>query len=237
MADNATTYQPPDEVIRVLLVDDDEDDYFITKELLAECEGTRFLLDWVDNYEDGLAIIPAGEYDIFLIDYYLGDGNGLDLLREVTDRGCRVPVIILTGLGDREVDLNAMRAGAADYLVKGRIDSPLLERSIRYSIERKRAEEERERLIAELQDALTKIKTLGGLLPICSSCKKIRDDTGYWNQVEVYIRDHTDADFTHGLCPECYESLMAEINAETPPPEDEDPEESADTADLSHPRR
>jgi hypothetical protein len=71
----------------------------------------------------------------------------------------------------------------------------------------KRAEEERERLIRELQDALENIKTLRGLLPICSSCKKIRDDHGYWNQLETYIGAHSGAEFTHGLCPECAQKL------------------------------
>jgi transcriptional regulator with GAF, ATPase, and Fis domain len=74
-------------------------------------------------------------------------------------------------------------------------------------IERKRVEEEREKLICELQDALAKIKTLRGLLPICSSCKKIRDDKGYWNQIEAYLRDHSEAEFSHGICPECLKKL------------------------------
>lgn len=69
--------------------------------------------------------------------------------------------------------------------------------------ERKRAEEERENLILELRDALSKIKTLSGMLPICSSCKKIRDDKGYWNQIESYIKSHSEAEFSHGICPEC----------------------------------
>jgi PAS domain S-box-containing protein len=73
--------------------------------------------------------------------------------------------------------------------------------------ERKRADEERERLLGELQDALAKVKTLSGLLPICASCKRIRDDQGYWTQVEVYIRDHSEARFSHGLCPDCAAQL------------------------------
>ena len=77
--------------------------------------------------------------------------------------------------------------------------------------ERKRSEEEREKLILELQEALAKIKTLSGLLPICSSCKKIRDDKGYWSQIETYIRDRTEADFTHGLCPVCADELYPEL--------------------------
>jgi len=77
--------------------------------------------------------------------------------------------------------------------------------------ERKQAEEERERLIQELEDALTKVKTLSGLIPICSSCKKIRDDKGYWNQIEAYIKEHSDADFSHGFCPECMKKLYPEF--------------------------
>jgi hypothetical protein len=76
---------------------------------------------------------------------------------------------------------------------------------------RKQAEKEREKLIAELQDAVTKIKTLGGLLPICSYCKKIRDDKGYWNQIESYIRDHSEAEFTHGICPKCSKKLYPQL--------------------------
>ena len=79
--------------------------------------------------------------------------------------------------------------------------------SLRDITDRKQLEEERERLIVELQGALAKIKRLSGLLPICSSCKKIRDDQGYWQQVEVYLWDHSEAEFTHGLCPDCVKRL------------------------------
>jgi len=76
---------------------------------------------------------------------------------------------------------------------------------------RKKMEEEREKLIAELQEALNKIKTLSGLVPICASCKKIRDDKGYWNQLESYIQEHTEAEFSHGLCPDCLKKLYPDI--------------------------
>ena len=76
--------------------------------------------------------------------------------------------------------------------------------------ERKRLEEEREKVILQLQDSLAKIKTLSGLLPICSSCKKVRDDRGYWTQIEAYISDHSEAEFSHGLCPECAKKLYPE---------------------------
>jgi hypothetical protein len=77
--------------------------------------------------------------------------------------------------------------------------------------ERKKADEERERLISELETALTEVKTLSGLLPICASCKKIRDDKGYWNQIESYIANRTDARFTHGICPDCKKELYPEL--------------------------
>jgi PAS domain S-box-containing protein len=73
--------------------------------------------------------------------------------------------------------------------------------------ERQLMEKDRERLIHELQDALSKVKKLSGFLPICASCKRIRDDKGYWNQIESYIRDHSEIDFSHGICPECAQKL------------------------------
>ncbi|UCH62583.1 MAG: GAF domain-containing protein [Fidelibacterota bacterium] len=79
-------------------------------------------------------------------------------------------------------------------------------------LKRKRIEEKNEQLVAELQHALDKIKTLGGLIPICSSCKRIRDDQGHWNQLESYLHEHTSADFTHGICPECKRRLYQHVD-------------------------
>ena len=83
--------------------------------------------------------------------------------------------------------------------------------------ERKKIEEEREQLIAQLEESLAKIKTLSGFLPICSSCKKIRDDKGYWNEVEVYVRDHSEAEFSHGMCPDCLKKIYPELYPELYP--------------------
>ena len=83
--------------------------------------------------------------------------------------------------------------------------------SLRNSEERKKSEEEKEKLLRELEEALKNIKILGGLLPICASCKKIRDDKGYWLQLEEYIQKHSQAEFTHSICPDCRKKLYPEI--------------------------
>lgn len=80
--------------------------------------------------------------------------------------------------------------------------------------ERKKAQIEKDRVIVELKAALSQVRTLSGLLPICASCKKIRDDKGYWNQLELYIRNHTDAEFTHGICPDCAKKALEDIGRE-----------------------
>ena len=129
--------------VRVLVVDDDEDDYLITRQLLSGIDGQKFDLDWVSTYHAGLEAIAGDQHDVYLLDYRLGDRDGLELLREALGNGAHGPMILMTGLADHDhdVDVEAMRAGAMDYLVKGRIDSALLERSIRYALKRKQAEE------------------------------------------------------------------------------------------------
>jgi DNA-binding NtrC family response regulator len=136
--------------LRILLVDDDEDDYIITEDLLSEIEGRKFELDWYDNYDDALAEMKRNQHDICLIDYRLGRENGLRLLREAIDLGCRAPIILMTGQGDRDVDLEAMQAGAADYLVKGQVDAMSLERTLRYTYEHHRLLEKTQRQLHEL---------------------------------------------------------------------------------------
>jgi DNA repair exonuclease SbcCD ATPase subunit len=93
-------------------------------------------------------------------------------------------------------------------------DDPFYTGIIRNISERKQHEKERDALIDNLKKSLTKVRKLSGLLPICASCKKIRDDKGYWNQIEAYIRDHSEAEFSHGICPECSEKLYPENHRE-----------------------
>ena len=149
-------------LIRVLLVDDDEDDFVITRDLLAEIDGCKFDLEWVSTFEIALTKIDANAHDVYLVDYRLGEHTGLELLHRATSNGCQKPIILLTGQGDRQVDVEAMKSGAADYLIKGQIDAPLLDRSIRYAIERKRAQVEldayREHLEALVQERTAKLE-------------------------------------------------------------------------------
>jgi len=129
------------EPIRVLLVDDDEDDFILTRNLLSEVEGRRYRLDWVGSFEAGARAVARGAHDAYLVDYDLGDGSGLELLERAVANGCTIPMILLTGQGGDDVDLSAMRAGAADFLMKGHVDAAQLERSIRHAIDRARARE------------------------------------------------------------------------------------------------
>ena len=131
----------PDAPVKVLLVDDDEDDYVITRDLILQIRERRYHLDWINSYDAALPAIRRQEHDICLLDYRLGERTGLELLRESQSLNIRAPMILLTGQGDHEIDLEAMKAGAADYLVKGQLNANTLERAIRYAIEGKRAEE------------------------------------------------------------------------------------------------
>ncbi|MEZ5934000.1 MAG: EAL domain-containing protein [Alphaproteobacteria bacterium] len=129
-----------DGTMRILLIEDDEDDYFLTKELLSDVFGRQLALEWVSAWQPALERVLEGRHDVVVVDYRLGARNGLELVREAVHLGCGMPFIVLTGEGNREIDLEAMHAGATDYLVKGEITAPLLDRSIRYAIERRKSE-------------------------------------------------------------------------------------------------
>lgn len=150
--------------VRVLLVEDDEDDYVLTRALLSEGFETRIELDWVETYALGLARLTERSYDVALVDHHLGSGTGIELLRAAVARGCRTPVIMLTGQHDRATDLAAMHAGAADFLVKGRVTGDMLERAIRYARERQRLLDEISAL--SLTDELTGLSNRRGFLTL-----------------------------------------------------------------------
>jgi diguanylate cyclase (GGDEF)-like protein/PAS domain S-box-containing protein len=127
------------ERIKVLLVEDDEDDYTITRDMLAAQDRARFEVEWCSSYETALAAIAQERHDVYLIDYRLGGNTGLDLVREAFARRSRAPVLILTGQADYEVDLQASSLGATDFLLKQELRPYALERSIRYAISHQQA--------------------------------------------------------------------------------------------------
>jgi diguanylate cyclase (GGDEF)-like protein len=128
--------------IKVLVVDDDEDDYVITRDLIAEIPEARYHVEWVPTYDAAVEAIRRLQHDVYILDYHLGERNGLELLKVAIADGCMAPLILLTGQGDQAIDMEAMKAGASDYLIKGKIDADLLGRTMRYSLERKRSEDQ-----------------------------------------------------------------------------------------------
>jgi signal transduction histidine kinase len=135
--------------IRLMLVDDDEEDYLLTRDLLEGIADIEFELDWLPDAGRAVDVICDGGCDLYLVDYSLGPLDGLTVIREAVARGASAPMILLTGLDDRAIDLDAMRAGAADFLEKWRLNPTLLERSIRYSLQEKQHAEELERRVQE----------------------------------------------------------------------------------------
>ena len=150
----------PEEKLHILLIDDDEDDYLITEDLLYDIGEQHYKLDWVSTYLEATDVIARKEHDVYLVDYRLGQETGLDVLRWAVANGIDTPFILLTGQGDHRVDLDAMEAGAADYLVKGQMDARLLERSIRYAIERHRGQKAQAQLENELRQS-QKMEAIG----------------------------------------------------------------------------
>jgi len=345
---------PQPDKLRILIVDDDQDDILLIKDYIHEgIDRSRILLDAAVNFQEAQDCLNNASYDVLLLDYLLGEKNGLELIKIVRQTDVKTPIIFLTGMGDEEVAVRALKSGASDYLSKGRLSPELLAHSIRNVLElvrkeeerqaavaalqeseenyrmlvnnlpavvfkgytdwsidfydnkieeftgyqkedfdsrrlkwsdiilpedlkkakskfikayktnhqyrreyrirnrqgeimwihskgqiilnqtgaidhiagvffnvtklkeaqekRKQAEREREKVIHELKDALAQVKTLKGLLPICSHCKKIRDDEGYWQQIEEYIHDRSEAEFSHGICPDCFKKHYADF--------------------------
>jgi signal transduction histidine kinase len=153
----ATTQDGDRKPVRVLLIDDDEEDFLLTRDLLSDLPGEGYRLEWVNTYDAGLLAVCSGAYEVYLLDYRLGARTGLDLLREAQAEGCAAPVILLTGQGEYEIDRAAMQAGAADYLEKGRLDGTILDRAIRYAVLQKRSAVELEQKVRERTWALEQL--------------------------------------------------------------------------------
>ena len=121
---------------RILIVDDDEDDFFITNQYIKNIKGYNFNVEWRYDYKSAIQDVCKKKYDLYLVDYYLGAKTGLDFIKEAFEKKCDEPIIILTGRAAPELDAEVMHAGAVDYLIKGEMDTEKLERCIRHVIEK-----------------------------------------------------------------------------------------------------
>jgi len=129
---------PSTEPIRIVIVDDDKDDFDLTSEYIHEIPNGNFKIDWCPTYNQALESILNSSYDIYFIDYRLGAKTGIDLLQQARTHHIEKPIILLTGKGNQKIDMEAMRLGAVDYLIKSELNSEKLERCIRYALERAR---------------------------------------------------------------------------------------------------
>ena len=120
--------------IHILIIEDEETDYLLTRRMLSAIQNQSYEVQWAKSWATGIEAIRRREHDVCLLDFRIDGGNGLEILKESRNIGCIAPVILLTGVGDHQLDVEAMALGAADFLVKGKITPELLERSIRYSI-------------------------------------------------------------------------------------------------------
>lgn len=194
-----------------------EDEFLVSEMIRAMAEEAGYTV--VGRAADGreaLELASSLKPDVVLMDISMPDMDGIEAARRV-QASCPVPVVILSAYELPDLVRRASEAGVGAYLIKPS-NPQELERAVTIAIARfgdllelRRLNAELQARNQELQEALDKVKTLRGLLPICSSCKKIRDDQGYWHQLEAYIRDHSEADFSHGLCPECARRLYPEF--------------------------
>ena len=169
------------------------------------------------NGQEGLALFKEHAPELVVTDIRMPVMDGLAMVREIRRSSRDAKVIMTTAFTDFPYMAEAIDLGVDQYVVKP-IDVEKLMAAIDKCAENieqrsnaRQLQAEKEALLGELRAALEKVKLLSGYLPICASCKKIRDDSGYWQQIESYIRDHSEVEFSHGICPECAHKLYPEI--------------------------
>jgi len=164
--------------IHILLIEDDEEDYMITRDIIDDIPDRRYRLDWVASFEEGIAAIENKKYDVYLLDYRLGREDGVELLRQVDAPAIESPFILLTGQDDIALDKEAMEAGAADFLVKGDISANVLERTIRYAIQQRKT-------IRQLKKSEYRLKEAQAIGKIGNFELNIPEKKIYWS-AELY---------------------------------------------------
>jgi len=193
--------------IKVLVA---EDDYLVSQDIIRELKAHGYMniieaADGVEAFEKTCSQHP----DVVLMDVMMPKLDGLGAAQKIM-ACCPTPIVILTAYESQDSVDHAGAAGVAAYLAKPPRPGEL-ERAMSIGMARHADLMELQRLNKELLQALAEVKRLRGILPICCSCKKIRDDKGYWKQIEAYISEHSEALFSHGLCPACAEKAMKEV--------------------------
>jgi sigma-B regulation protein RsbU (phosphoserine phosphatase) len=203
----------------ILIIDDSPDQQVLLRAILGQA-GHRDLLS-ADSAKTAFSMLdmdgqePSARVDLILMDILMPELDGVEACRQIKRRRhlCDIPIIMVTANNDRSNLQAAFSAGANDYITKPVNSLELLARAssalaLKKEMDcRKAREEELRRSNDELQKALRDVKVLRGLIPICASCKKIRNDGGFWQQLEEYIGEHSEAEFSHGICQPCIKKL------------------------------
>jgi CheY-like chemotaxis protein len=193
---------------RILVVEDDAN---VAAVLEARLESFGYrVCDIAQSGPKAIAYSNQHQPDLILMDIMLeGEMNGIEAAEQIGDQS-DVPIIFVTCLNDSAVVEQAIQTNPSGFLVKP-YDIVELRSCIEIALVKHQAAKERENLIAQLENALAEVKQLSGLLPICASCKRIRDSHGRWHQIEDYITSHSEADFSHSICPNCATQLYPDI--------------------------
>jgi len=219
MDNNNNNHQDGKLAISILYVEDEQ----VTRSAVARMLKRRVLTVYeAENGREGLDLYKQYRPDIVISDIRMPVLDGMEMSKEIKSLDKNSKIILTTAHSDASILLNSIEVGIDKYIMK-----PLDMASLFSSVEKcaenimlekkiQQQNKEKDELIARLQDALDNVKILSGILPICSSCKKIRDDKGYWQQIESYIREHSEAQFSHGLCPDCLKKLYPNLTQDLP---------------------
>ncbi|WPD22260.1 MAG: response regulator [Candidatus Electrothrix aestuarii] len=189
----------------ILVVDDRPANLKVLLSFLQEHDYRVYM---VDSGQRALEVLPKIQPDLVLLDVMMPGMNGFEICKKMKEDKdlAAIPVIFMTALDTVGDKMTGFSAGGVDYITKPFHQVEVLARINTHITLRKREK--------ELEAALEEIKTLTGILPICSYCKQIRNDEGYWQQVEEYIAEHSEAMFSHGVCPSCYKKAMSQLKEE-----------------------
>jgi two-component system, response regulator PdtaR len=196
-----------DKTIKILVA---EDEYFVSEDIIRGLKAKGYInIIEASNGEDAYEKTCSLKPDLILMDIRMPKFDGIQAAQKIQEC-CPTPIIIITAHESPDTLINAGAAGVSAFLTKPPQQDDI-ERAMVIAMARHADLMEVRRLNKELEQALEEVKRLQGILPICANCKKIRDDRGYWQQIEAYISDHSDAEFSHSMCADCAKKLYPEL--------------------------